>query len=499
MAHAGATTLPWGDMRQSYDGLPERFYAPPELSPVADARLIHLNRPLAAELGLDADWLAGPDGVAMLSASHMPQGVRPLALAYAGHQFGHFVSRLGDGRALLLGDVRDIHGREREIQIKGSGRTAFSRRGDGRAALGPVLREYLLSESMAALGVPTTRALAALRTGETVMREKPLPGGMIVRVAASHIRVGTFQYFAARQDVAGLRLLADFAIARHAPEAAGATHPYVAFLQGVVAAQAGLVAHWMLIGFIHGVMNTDNMAISGETIDYGPCAFMDQYDPATVFSFIDEHGRYAYTNQPSIALWNLTRLAEALLPLLSEDEDQAVEYAQQALAGFHARFHDAYFAGMRAKLGLEGEDTQDETLFHALLETMQATQADFTNTFRALSSGAVIDAATSADWPPAMAEAFAPWLAQWRQRIALHGTATAEERAARMRAVNPCYIPRNHLVEAMITAAIEHDDYAPFEEMLAVLAKPYETQPGRDHFAAPPTPQERVQYTYCGT
>ncbi|MFT9016789.1 MAG: protein adenylyltransferase SelO [Acetobacter sp.] len=486
-------------MRQSYDGLPERFYAPPELTPVADARLVHLNRPLAAELGLDADWLTGPEGLAMLSASHMPPGVRPLALAYAGHQFGHFVSRLGDGRALLLGDVRDSHGHEREIQIKGSGRTAFSRRGDGRAALGPVLREYLLSESMAALGVPTTRALAALRTGETVMREKPLPGGMIVRVAASHIRVGTFQYFAARQDVAGLRLLADFAMARHAPDAARAEHPYLAFLESVVAAQAALVARWMLIGFIHGVMNTDNMAVSGETIDYGPCAFMDQYDPATVFSFIDEHGRYAYTNQPSIALWNLTRLAEALLPLLSEDEDRAVEHAQQVLAGFHARFHDAYFAGMRAKLGLEGEAEQDETLFHTLLQTMQATQSDFTNTFRALSHEAVLQGATPADWPQPVAEAFAPWLAQWRQRLAQGGQAAPHDRAARMRSVNPCYIPRNHLVEAMIAAAIEHDDDAPFREMLAVLANPYEHQPGRDRYAAPPTPDERVRYTYCGT
>ncbi|MFT8462370.1 protein adenylyltransferase SelO [Acetobacter persici] len=482
-------------LRQTYGQLPEPFHASVALTPVAAPRLVKLNVPLAQSLGLDAGWLAGPEGVAMLSGSAMPEGVHPLALAYAGHQFGQFVPRLGDGRALLLGDVTDSSGQVREIQLKGSGRTAYSRRGDGRAALGPVLREYVVSEAMAALGVPTTRALAAVVTGEQVMRETPLPGAVITRVASSHIRVGTFQFFAARQDRAGLRTLADYAIARHYPDAAHAPAPYLALLERVIAAQADLVAQWMLKGFIHGVMNTDNMAVSGETIDYGPCAFMEQYDPTTVFSFIDERGRYAYGNQPSMALWNLTRLAEALLPLLAEDEEQAVPVAQQALATFEPRFQATYLAGLRAKLGLKTDRPDDTALFRSLLETMQEAQADFTQTFRALSS----EGAVSGEGVPELLSAFGPWLARWRQRLAQEEAQPASDRAAAMQCVNPAYIPRNHLVEAMIKAAVEDEDFSRFEALLAVCTRPYEDQPGMEAYARPAQAAERVRYTFCGT
>lgn len=482
-------------LRQSYSQLPEHFSAPATLSPVTAPRLVKLNRPLAQALGLDADWLGGPEGVAMLSGSRMPPGVQPVALAYAGHQFGQFVPQLGDGRALLLGDVTDATGHVREIQLKGSGRTAYSRRGDGRAALGPVLREYVVSEAMAALGVPTTRALAAVTTGEQVLRERPLPGAVIARVASSHIRVGTFQFFAARQDLAGLRRLADYAIARHYPEAAQAPAPYLALLERVIAAQADLVAQWMLKAFIHGVMNTDNMAVSGETIDYGPCAFMEQYDPATVFSFIDERGRYAYGNQPSMALWNLTRLAEALLPLLAEAEDQAVPVAQEALGRFEALFQAIYLAGMRAKLGLKTAQPEDTDLLRSLLETLRAEQADFTQTFRALSAEGVI----SEEAVPEPLAAFGPWLARWRQRLAQEEAQPASIRVAGMKQVNPAYIPRNHLVGAMIKAAVEDSDFTQFDTLLAVCARPYDDQPGRDAYARPAQASERVRHTFCGT
>lgn len=489
--------MPHSPIRQGYATLPSHFYVRTQPTPVAAPRLIALNRPLAADLGLDADWLAGPQGLAMLAGNQMPPGMDPLATVYAGHQFGHFSPQLGDGRALLLGDVVDRHGLVHEIQIKGAGPTPYSRSGDGRAALGPVLREYLLSESMAALGIATTRALAAVETGERVYRETPLPGAIVARVARSHIRVGTFQFFAATQDEAGLRALADFAIARLYPQAARSDQPYVALLQAVVAAQADLVARWMLVGFIHGVMNTDNMAISGETIDYGPCAFMDAYDPATVFSFIDKRGRYAYTNQPTLALWNLTRFAEALLPLLAEEDDDAISIAQQVLAEFHPHFHNTYFAGMRAKLGLVEERDEDETLFKDLLDLMTQEKADMTNTFRALSHADVVSGQDEAS--AGLPASFAPWLAQWRARAAQEGGVDWGARAAAMQQVNPCYIPRNHRVEAMIQAAIKQGDYAPFNEMLRLLATPYVEQPGMEQYATPPQPEEEVRYTYCGT
>src|ERR1700727_2475609 len=372
----------------TYAALPDGFFARVAPTPVAAPRLIKLNRPLAVRLGLDPNRLDSPEGAEILAGKRVPDGADPIAMAYAGHQFGHFVPQLGDGRAILLGEVIDADGVRRDIQLKGSGPTPFSRRGDGRAALGPVLREYIVSEAMAALGIPTTRSLAAVMTGETVMWETMLPGAVLTRVASSHIRVGTFQFFAARNDTEGVRRLADHVIDRHYPEAANADRPYHALLEGVVARQANPGARWLLVGFIHGVMNTDNTSISGETIDYGPCAFMDHYDPATVFSSIDEQGRYAYANQPRIALWNLTRLAECLLPLFSDDKDKAIEQAQSVLAEFPAKFTAAYQSGLRQKIGLFTARDGDEALVQDLLDAMAKNRADFTLTFRRLSAAA---------------------------------------------------------------------------------------------------------------
>src|SRR5690349_615642 len=460
----------------SYAALPANFFARVEPTPVAAPRLIKLNRELAVQLGLDPDQLSTPEGAEILSGKRLPEGAQPIAMAYAGHQFGHFVPQLGDGRAILLGEVIDRDGVRRDIQLKGSGPTPFSRRGDGRAALGPVLREYIVSEAMAKLGIPTTRSLAAVISGESVMRETVLPGAVLTRVAASHIRVGTFQFFAARGDTDGVRRLADHVIGRHYPHLASAERPYHALLDAVIARQADLVARWLLVGFIHGVMNTDNTSISGETIDYGPCAFMDEYNPSTVFSSIDEMGRYAYGNQPRIALWNLTRLAECLLPLFSDDKDKAIEQAQFALAEFAEKFTAAYQAGLRAKVGLFTKTDGDEALVQDLLDAMTKNQADFTLTFRRLG-----EAAGDADDDSVRAEftdptAFDEWAARWRQRLADEPQSAAERQAA-MRAVNPAFIPRNHRVEAVISAAVNSDDYAPFEELLTVLSKPYEDQP----------------------
>ena len=471
----------------TYARLPDRFYARLAPTPVAAPRLVRLNTVLTEQLGLDPADLTAE----VLSGNAVPDGAEPMALAYAGHQFGNFVPQLGDGRANLLGEVNG-----RDIQLKGAGRTPFSRGGDGRAALGPVLREYLISEAMHALGIPTTRALAAVTTGETVARETMLPGAIVTRVASSHIRVGTFQYFAARQDTDGVRTLADYAIARHYPWVTG----YREFLEAVVARQAELIARWLLVGFIHGVMNTDNCSISGETIDYGPCAFMDAYDPATVFSSIDRQGRYAYGNQPRIGVWNLTRLAETLLPLLADDQDKAVEIAQAVLAGFGKVFEAAYFGGLRRKIGiLSPERDGDNALVQDLLTAMAKNQADFTLTFRGLCNAAVRpdrDAAVRDLFTdPSVYDA---WAIRWRQRLAFE-IATPEARRDAMRLVNPAYIPRNHNVEAALNAAIEREDYAPFEELLTVLAKPFDDQPGFARYAAPPAPSDRVHQTFCGT
>ena len=485
--------------QNTYAALPANFFARVAPTPVASPRLIKLNRPLAVHLGLDPDRLTSPEGIEILAGKRVPDGADPIAMAYAGHQFGHFVPQLGDGRAILLGEVIDADGVRRDIQLKGSGPTPFSRRGDGRAALGPVLREYIVSEAMATLGIPTTRSLAAVVTGESVMRETLLPGAVLTRVAASHIRVGTFQYFAARSDTEGVRRLADHVIGRHYPQLAGAERPYHALLEGVIARQAELVARWLLVGFIHGVMNTDNSSISGETIDYGPCAFMDQYDPATVFSSIDEQGRYAYANQPRIALWNLTRLAECLLPLLSDEQDKAIAEAQTALGGFAEIFDTAYQAGLRQKLGLFTARDEDRALAQDLLDAMAKNQADFTLTFRRLGDAA-LDPLHDRDIRSLFADptAFDEWAARWRQRTGEEPQDPAARQAA-MRTVNPAFIPRNHRIEAVIEAAVNRDDFAPFEELLTVLSRPYEDQPAFARYADPPEPHQRVLQTFCGT
>ncbi|MGJ4959828.1 protein adenylyltransferase SelO [Bradyrhizobium sp. HKCCYLRH2015] len=484
--------------QNSYAALPDNFFARVAPTPVAAPRLIKLNRPLAEELGLNPTELETPEGAEILAGKTVPEGAEPIAMAYAGHQFGHFVPQLGDGRAVLLGEVVDRNGVRRDIQLKGSGPTPFSRRGDGRAALGPVLREYIVSEAMAALGIPTTRSLAAVVTGEQVYRGTALPGAVLTRVATSHIRVGTFQYFAARQDVDAVRRLADHVISRHYPDLAGTERPYHALLDAVIARQAKLIADWLLVGFIHGVMNTDNTSVSGETIDYGPCAFMDAYDPKQVFSSIDEFGRYAFANQPRIALWNLTRLAECLLPLFGDDKDEAIKEAEAALDGFAAEFTDAHQAGLRRKLGLFTRAEGDQPLAQALFDAMAAAKADFTLTFRRLS-----DAAGNGDLGEVRSlfedpAGFDEWAARWQQRLTEEPQSPAERRAA-MRKVNPAFIPRNHRIEAVITAAVENDDYAPFEELHAVLARPYDDQPDRADYADPPQPEEQVLQTFCGT
>jgi uncharacterized protein YdiU (UPF0061 family) len=483
----------------SYARLPQGFHLSALPTPVPQPRLIKLNRELAAQLGLDPDFLASPQGTETLAGNRIAEGSQPLAMAYAGHQFGQFVPQLGDGRAILLGEVVDAGGVRRDIQLKGSGPTPFSRRGDGRAALGPVLREYVVSEAMAALGVPTTRALAVVTTGDLVMRETPLPGAILTRVASSHIRIGTFQFFAARQDLDGVRQLADHVIARHYPDAADAAQPYLTLLQQVIARQAALVAQWLSIGFIHGVMNTDNMSVSGETIDYGPCAFMDAYHPATVFSSIDRQGRYSYANQPGIAQWNLTRLAECLLPLLDEDQDAALKLAQEAIAGFAPAFHRAYLDALRRKLGLSTAQDDDADLAEGLLNLMANNEADFTLTFRHLcdaAGGPEFDTGVRGQFTdPA---AYDGWAMQWRERMAAEEIDAATRQEV-MRTVNPAFIPRNHQVEAVIRAAVDHDDFGPFEKLNAVLARPYADQPEHASYALPPLPEQRVTQTFCGT
>jgi uncharacterized protein YdiU (UPF0061 family) len=486
----------------TYARLPEHFFARLDPTPVAAPRLVKVNEQLARKLGLDANALKSDHGVEVLAGNRMAEGAEPLAQAYAGHQFGHFVPQLGDGRANLLGEVVGRAGKRYDIQLKGSGRTPFSRGGDGRAALGPVLREYILSEAMAAMGVPTTRALAAVTTGEWVQRETAQPGAVLTRVAASHLRVGTFQYFAAQQDTEGVRTLADYAIARHYPEATQAKQPYRALLEGVIAKQAQLIAQWMLLGFIHGVMNTDNTSISGETIDYGPCAFMEAYDPATVFSSIDHGGRYAYGNQPSAALWNLARLAEALLPILALEagsEEAAVAAANEALSAFEPQYQHARMAGLRRKLGLFTEREGDEALAEDLLERMAANRADFTLTFRKL-SGATASPDGDAGVRTLFTDpgAYDGWAAEWRERLAVE-PADRQERAAAMRSVNPVFIPRNHLVEEALDAASRRQDFQPFEELLDAVTLPYEERAELERYTVPARPEESVLQTFCGT
>ncbi|MGE0801626.1 MAG: YdiU family protein [Lautropia sp.] len=522
---------------------------------VPQPRLLFLNRELAAELNLDADALAGPDGAAWFAGNALPEGAEPIAQAYAGHQFGGFSPQLGDGRALLLGEVIDQHGQRRDIALKGSGRTPFSRGGDGKAAVGPMLREVLIGEAMQALGIPTTRALAVVATGEPVYREQVLPGAILTRVAASHLRVGTFQFFAARGDVETLRRLADYAIARHDPALAGTPDRYLGLLRAVGRRQAALIAQWMNVGFIHGVMNTDNMTLSGETIDYGPCAFMEAYDPKTVFSSIDEGGRYAYGNQPKIARWNLARLAEALLPLIADGDDEAarqraIDGATQVIDAFPDWYDAALRAGQMAKLGLaermDAERVDAERMDAALaddwLALLQAQRVDFTLAWRRLAdaaagsetagNGAADQAATNEE--AALRALFAEqtaldrWLERWRARCARDDAAGAADtagtadtaggagatdiaraaaaradrmrRASRMRRANPIVIPRNHQVEEALAAATRSDDLAPFEQLLAALRRPYDDVPEHAVYMEPaPAAVTACYQTFCGT
>ena len=475
----------------TYAQLPERFFAKQEPARVPDPTLIRLNRELAVQLSIDTDWLESSSGVAMLAGNAIPEGAEPIAQAYAGHQFGGFVPQLGDGRAILLGEVIDTDGGRHDLQLKGSGRTPFSRGGDGKSALGPVLREYIVGEAMAALGVPTTRALAAVATGERVRRQEgPLLGAVFTRVAVSHIRVGTFQYFLARKDIDALRLLADHAIARHYAGAAEAPNPYLALLESVTAAQADLIAQWMSLGFIHGVMNTDNMAISGETIDYGPCAFIDAFHSQRVFSSIDSGGRYAWRNQPDIGLWNLTRFAETLLPLLSEDSRQAIEIAKAALSGYPERFNDRYIARFRAKFSLPPEAPAE--IITECLDLLDTQEVDFTLFFRQLTRVAGGENSEILTAMFASREPFTQWLARWR------GEADSATHLGNMRAANPIRIPRNHRVEQAIQSGYG-GDFASFHRLVDALAAPYIEQVGYADLETPPRPEEVVHETFCGT
>jgi uncharacterized protein YdiU (UPF0061 family) len=475
----------------TYARLPERFFTKQGPALVPEPKLIRLNLGLAAQLAIDTDWLQSADGVAMLAGNAIPEGAQPIAQAYAGHQFGGFVPQLGDGRALLLGEVIDTNGARYDLQLKGSGRTPFSRGGDGKSALGPVLREYIVSEAMAALGVPTTRALAAVATGERVMRQEgPLPGGVFTRVAASHIRVGTFQYFLARNDIEALRLLADHVIARHFPDALTAPNPHVALLESVAAAQADLIAQWMSLGFIHGVMNTDNTAISGETIDYGPCAFVDAFHPQCVFSSIDSRGRYAWGNQPDIGLWNVTRFAETLLPLLSEDHAEATRIAESVLSRYPERFRSQYVARFRAKFGLPSE--APVALIQEGLDLLGAQQVDFTLFFRHLTRVAEGEDSTTLAAMFSGSGRFSQWFEKWG------GETDFAMRRADMRAANPILIPRNHRVEQAIQSAYG-GDFAPFHRLVDALAEPYADQVEYIDLETPPRPEEIVRETFCGT
>lgn len=490
----------------SYARLPAGFYARIDPVPVAEPRWVVLNHGLAVELGLDPQALAGDAGLALCAGNQFPPEAEPLAQAYAGHQFGHF-ALLGDGRAHLLGEHLTPDGRRVDIQLKGSGPTPFSRRGDGRAALGPMLREYLISEAMHGLGIPTTRSLAVVATGEPVYRDRVLPGAILTRVAASHIRVGTFEYTAYADDDRDdpppgqpslTEHLLDYTLWRHDPDLQGRPERAAGFLRAVMQRQAQLITDWMRVGFIHGVMNTDNMAISGETIDYGPCAFMDAYDPATVFSSIDHQGRYAFGQQPMIAHWNLARLAEALLPFLHAERAQAVAHAEAILKEFPEQFGRAWQAMLRAKLGLAQAEPDDLGLVEDLLNWMQAQQADYTNTFRDLA--ATLDPAAQAPLNPLFADAeFQQWLARWQARWQREPQADAQTVAARMRATTPAVIPRNHRVEAVLAAAVETGDLEPLHDYVAVLREPYSVTLDASDWRDPPAAEQRQYRTFCGT
>jgi uncharacterized protein YdiU (UPF0061 family) len=490
--------------KNRYVALGEKFYVKTPPSPVGNPALIRFNDDLATLLNLPGDLFRSTTGATILSGNLIPEGAQPLAMAYAGHQFGHFNPQLGDGRAIHLGEITDSQSNTFDIQLKGSGRTPYSRNGDGRAALGPVLREYLISEAMVKLGVPTTRALAVVTTGEDVMRERRLPGGIITRIATSFVRVGTFEYFAAKGDIESLRKLADYVIERNYPQVSNTNNPYASLLKAIVDSQAALIAEWMQLGFIHGVMNTDNVSVAGETIDYGPCAFMDTYDHNRVFSSIDREGRYAYSNQPNIGLWNLTRLAETFIPFLAENTEAAIDLAKDILQGYHPSFDSYWLTAMSAKIGVSenanGSSKGDKVLINNLLNIMAINQVDFTLGFFYLSQ--LSQQASKQDNNLrhlfANPEAFDDWAIAWRKRLE-HETQSNAERQTAMQHVNPVYIPRNHQIEAVIRAGEDDGDFSAFHALHDVLQNPYTQQKGKESYQRPPKPEEMVTQTFCGT
>jgi serine/tyrosine/threonine adenylyltransferase len=479
------------NLENSYASLTDKFYSTINPNPVEAPKLVVLNEPLAKELGLNVEALQGEDALKVFAGNKVPEGGSSLAQAYAGHQFGNF-TMLGDGRALMVGEQITPKGERFDIQLKGSGRTPYSRGGDGRAALGPMLREYIISEAMHGLGIPTTRSLAVVTTGEPVIRETNLPGAIMTRVASSHLRVGTFEFARQWGSVDELQALADYAIERHYPQVKDDENKYLSFYKEVIKRQASLIAKWQLIGFIHGVMNTDNMTISGETIDYGPCAFMDTYDPATVFSSIDVQGRYAYGNQPSIAGWNLARFAETLLPLFHDDQEQAVELAQEALSDFGSRFNSDWLAGMRVKLGLFHEEKEDEALIKEVLQLMKEYDADYTNTFRALTLDKKDNTKLFAS------SDFGEWYKKWQERRGRQQESN-EVSNQLMRSINPAVIPRNHRVEEALNAAVQDSDYSVMEKLLNALSEPFAYSPEQEVYCELPPDTEGPYRTFCGT
>lgn len=485
-----ATGTGW-NFDNSYARLPELFYARLNPVPVGEPRMAVFNHALAKSLGLHPETLKGEQGAATFGGNQIPNGAEPIAQAYAGHQFGYF-TMLGDGRAILLGEHISPNGERFDIQLKGSGQTPFSRRGDGRAALGPMLREYIISEAMHSLGIPTTRSLAVVTTGESVIREEILPGAILTRIASSHIRVGTFQYTAALGSEDDTQALALYTIRRHYHNLIEADNPYLALIQTVIDRQASLISKWQLVGFIHGVMNTDNMTLSGETIDYGPCAFMDTYDPATVFSSIDTQGRYAYGNQPIIAQWNLARFAETLLSLFHTDTEKSIELAKEAIATFPDRYKSYWLSGMRAKLGLFTEESSDIDLIESLLSWMHQYQADYTNTFRALSSGKLQEEPFFKD------AGFIEWHARWQERLGQQDQ-SIDTIQTLMRTHNPAVIPRNHRVEEALSAAVEQGDFSVMQKLLDILKRPYDVSAEHSEYSLPPHPSSATYKTFCGT
>ena len=465
--------------------------------PVPSPKMLLFNNDLAEELELDPFIFSSDYGLSIFSGNKIPEGSTPIAQAYAGHQFGNFNPYLGDGRALLLGEIVDIHKQLKDIQLKGSGITPFSRRGDGKSALGPVLREYLISESMHAMGIPTTRSLAAIDSGENVLRETSLPGGILTRVASSHIRIGTFEYASKLEDKDKIKKLADYSIARHYPDTAKVENSYLAFFAGICNEQASLIANWMSVGFIHGVMNTDNMTISGETIDYGPCAFMDEYHPATVFSSIDKQGRYAYANQPAILTWNLTRLAETLIPLVHDEKEESIKLLTEVLQLIKPVYENFWLMNMRSKIGLSKEDPKDYELINNFLEIMKDEKTDFTLAFRSLSKALTGDMAVARNLFN-NSKKFDVWFMHWQERVSQENVPD-EDIVSAMNKINPIYIPRNHKVEEALFSAVHKNDMEPFSNLLSVLINPYEENEGNESYALPSPNPEIPFKTFCGT